>query len=69
VGIDGLEETEGDPDVDSDDVQVWLEPAVEQRPEDRARSENHDFERMRVFRGKAERRGVLVMELVNVLVK
>jgi hypothetical protein len=38
MGIDGLEKTEGDPDVDSDDVQVWLEPAVEQWPNNRPRS-------------------------------
>ena len=69
VGIDGLEETEGDPDVDGDDVQVWLEPAVEQRSDDRSRSENHDFERVGVFCGEAEGRGVFVVELVDVLVE
>jgi len=29
MGINGLEKTEGDPDVDGDYVQVWLDPAVE----------------------------------------
>lgn len=31
VGVDGLKKTEGNPDVDGDDVQVWPEPAIEQR--------------------------------------
>jgi len=69
MGIDGLEETEGNPDVDGDYVQVWLEPAVEQWSENCTRSEDHDFERMCVLGGEAEGCGILVVELVNMLVK
>jgi hypothetical protein len=69
MGIDGLEKTEGDPDVDGDYVQVWLDPAVEQRSKNCPCSEDHDFERMCVLGGETERCGILVVELVNVFVK
>ena len=69
MGIDGLEKTEGDPNVDGDYMQVWLEPAVEKRPENSSRSEDHDFKRMCVFRSETERRGIFVMELVNMFVE
>jgi len=69
MGIDGLEKTEGDPNVDGDYMQVWLEPAVEKRPENSSRSEDHDFERMCVFRSETEGRGIFVMELVNMFVE
>ena len=69
MGIDGLEETEGDPDVDGDYVQVWLDPAVKQWSENCPRSEDHDFERMCVLGGETERCGILVVELVNMFVK
>jgi len=69
MSIDGLEKTESDPYIDGDDVQVWLEPAPEQRSDNCSRTEDHDFERMGVFRSQTERRGVFVVELVNVLVE
>ena len=69
MSIDGLEKTERDPDVDGDYVQVWLEPTVEQWPENRSRSEDHDFERMSVFRGEAEGCGILVVEFVDMFVE
>ena len=69
MGINGLEKTEGDPDVDGDYVQVRLEPAVEQWSENCPRSKDHDFERMCVLGGETERSGILVVELVNMFVK
>lgn len=69
MGINGLEKTEGDPDVDGDYVQVLLDPAVEQWSENCPRSEDHDFERMCVLGGKTEGCGILVVELVNMFVK
>lgn len=69
MGVDGLEKTEADPDVDGDDVQVWLEPAVEEWPANRPRSEDHDFKRMCVFRGETEGCGIFVVELVNVFIE
>lgn len=69
MGINGLEKTEGNPDVDGDYMQVWLEPAVEKWPDNRSCSEDHNFERMCVFCCKTERCGIFVMELVNMLVE
>lgn len=69
MGINGLEKTEGDPDVDGDYVQVWLDPAVEQWSENCPRSKDHDFERMCVLGGETEGCGILVVELVNMFVK
>ena len=69
MGIDGLEKTEGDPDVDGDYVQVRLDPAVEKWSENCPRPKDHDFERMCVLGGEAEGRGILVVELVNMFVK
>ena len=69
MGINGLEKTEGNPDVDGDYMQVWLEPAVEKRSKNRSCSEDHNFERMCVFCSETERCGIFVMELVNMLVE
>lgn len=69
VRVDGLEETEGDPDVDAEDVQVGTEETVEQGTADGARAQDEDFEWVGVFRGEAERRGVFVVHLMNVLVE
>lgn len=69
VSIDGLEETKGDPNVNRDDVQVLSEFAVQQRPENRSRSENHHFERMRVLCSKTERSRIFMVQLVDVLIE
>ena len=69
MGINGLEETEGDPDVDGEDVQVVAEHAVEDGTEDRAGSEDEDLGRVGVLGGKTEWSGVLVVNLVDVLVE
>ena len=69
MGIDGLEKTEGDPDVDGDYVQVWLDPAVEQWSENCPCSKDHHFERMCVLGGETEGCGIFVVELVNMFVK
>jgi hypothetical protein len=50
MGVDGLEKTEGDPDVDGDYVQVRLDPAVKQWSKNCPRSEYHDFERVHIPR-------------------
>jgi hypothetical protein len=69
MGIDGLEKSQGDPDVDGDYVQVLPDPAVEQWSENCPRSEDHDLERMRVLGGETEGRRILVVELVDMFVK
>ena len=69
MGIDGLEKSEGDPDVDGDYVQVLPDPAVEQWSENCPCSEDHDLERMCVLGSETEGRRILVVELVNMFVK
>ena len=69
VRVDGLEETEDDPNVDGDDVQVAAEGAVEDGACNRAGTENHDLSGVRVLGGETEGRGVLVVDLVDVLVQ
>ncbi len=48
MGIDGLEETEGDPYEDGDGVNVSLEQTVEQWSENCSQPEDQDFEWMGV---------------------
>ena len=69
MGIDGLEKTERDPDVHSEDVEVTAEGAVEERAGDRAGSEDQDLSRVSVLCSKTEGRRVLVVDLVDVLVE
>ena len=69
VRIDGLEETEGDPDVHGEDVQVTAECAVEEGTRECASSEDEDLSGMRVLSSKTEGGGVLVVNLVDVLVQ
>ena len=70
VGVDGLEEAEGDPDVHGRDVEI---AAGVDRPQDRAQEraerENERLERVGVFRRQAERRAVFVVEFVDVAVE
>jgi hypothetical protein len=69
VRVDGLEQTENDPDVHGQDVQVFGDGAPQDRSADGTETENHDFDWRRVFCGKAEGSRVLVVNLVDVLVQ
>ncbi len=69
VGVDGLEEAEGDPDVDGEDVEVLGDVAVEEGTADGARAEDEDLERVGVLCCETEGGGVLVVDLVDVLVE
>lgn len=51
VSIDRLEKSQGNPDVDGENVEIVAEHAVEERPRNRALCENHDLEGMSVFSG------------------
>ena len=66
MGIDRLEKTESGSYVDGDGVQVLFKPAPEQRSDNCPGTEDHDLERMGIFRSQTERRRVYVVELVNV---
>lgn len=67
--IDRLEETERDPDVHGENVEVPTEGAVEEWTRDRASTKDHNLSGVRIFRSKAERGRVLVVNLVDVLVE
>jgi hypothetical protein len=69
VCVDGLEETQGDPDVDSENVEVLGKVAVKQGSSDRARAKDEDFSGVSVLGGKTERRRILVVDFVDVLVE
>lgn len=69
VRVDGLEDTKNDPDVHGQDVKVLGDGAPQNGAADRAETEDHDFNRRRVFCCHTERRGVLVVDLVDVLVQ
>nr|POF13196.1 hypothetical protein CFP56_10344 [Quercus suber] len=66
--VNGLEETQDDPDVHSQDVEVLGEGGPYDGATNGAGTEDHDFDRGCVFRREPERRGVLVVDLVDVLV-
>lgn len=68
MSIDGLEETENDPYVHGEDVEVTGAEDVKNGAGDRSSTENKDFSRMGVLRSEAEGGRVLVMNFVNVLI-
>lgn len=49
VRVNGLEETEGDPNVDCQDVEVIAEEAVEERARNGALGKDEDLERVGVL--------------------
>ena len=69
VSVDSLEQTEHDPDVDRQDVQVLGESAKSKGTADGTSAENEDLERVSILGSEAEGSRVLVVLLVNVLVQ
>lgn len=69
MGIDGLEEAQCDPYVNSEDVEVPHEVAVQQRSGNGSSSKDEYLSWVRVFSCKTERCGVLVMYFVDVLIQ
>ena len=68
VSVDGLEETENDPDVHGEDVEVSGVKNVKHWTGDRSSAENEDLSRMGEFSGKTERSRVFVVNFVDVFV-
>jgi len=68
VSIDGLEETENDPDVHGEDVEVSGAKNVKNRASDCSSTENEDLGRMSVLSSKAEGSRVFVVNFVDVLI-
>ena len=69
MGVDSLEETESNPDVDGEDMQVTAEHSVEDRPEDGTGAQDEDLSRVSILGSKTEGSRVLVVNLVDVLVE
>lgn len=69
VCVDGLEQTEDDPNVHGQDVEVARERAVQDGTTDGAKAENHDLNGGCVFGSQTKGSGVLVVNLVDVLVE
>lgn len=69
VRIHGLEETEQNPNVHGDDVQVLGVGAKHERTANGTEAENQNLKWVRILSGQTERRRVLVVHLVNVLVQ
>lgn len=67
--VNSLEQTEGDPDVHCENVQVTTEVAVKERTSNRPSTKDHHLSRVGEFSRKTKRRGVLMMKLVDVLVQ
>jgi len=69
VGIDGLEETERNPDVHCHDVEVLGDGTPENGATNTSETENHDLDGGGIFSSKTERCRVLVVNLVDVFVE
>ena len=69
MGIDSLEETESNPDVDGEDMQVTAEHSVEDRPEDGTGTQDEDLSGVSILGSKTEGSRILVVDLVDVLVQ
>lgn len=69
VGIDGLDETEENPRVHGEEVEVVGEVDPDGGRADGAETENHDFDGRRVLGGETEGSRVVVVELVDGLIE
>ena len=69
VSVNSLEETEDDPCVDSNNVEVTSDSTVEDGASEGTGSENEDLSGVGVFGSKTEGSRVLVVNLVDVLVE
>jgi hypothetical protein len=69
VRINGLEQTENDPQIHGQNVQILGDCTPKDRPTNRAKTENQDFDRGCVLSSKTERSRVLVVYLMDVPVK
>lgn len=67
--VDGLEQTERDPNIYSENVEVARKVTVEDGTSDRASAKDKHLGRVRVLGSKTKRSRILVVELVNVLVQ
>jgi hypothetical protein len=69
VGINSLEETEDNPEIHRQDVELTSNQDPDDRYTDRAKTENHDFNGRCVLGSQSEWSRVLVVDLVDTSVK
>ena len=69
MGVDSLEQSQDDPDIHSQNVQVASECAPKNRATDRAEAEHHNFYGGSIFSGQTEGCTVLMVEFVDHLVQ
>lgn len=69
VGVDGLEETQNDPHVHGDQVEVASQRDPENRATNSSNSEQHDLYRGSVLSSQTEGSRIRVVQLVDVLVQ
>jgi len=69
VGINGLEETQDDPEVHGDEVELASHGNPDDRRANNAESEKHDLDRGGILGGQAEGGAVGVVQLVDGLVE
>ena len=67
--VDRLKQPAHDPYIHCQNMQITSDGAPQDRSSDCAETKNHDFDWGGVFGRHAKRRGVLVVDLVDVLVK
>lgn len=69
VRIDGLEETEGDPHIHGEDVEVSGEIAIKKGAENGACTQDGNFCGMRILCSESEGCRVLVMDFMDVFIQ
>lgn len=69
MSVNSLEQPQNNPKIDSDDVEVFCESAVQDRAGNGTSSKNKHFSGVGVLGGKTEGCGVLVVDFVDVLVQ
>lgn len=68
VRVDSLEQTERDPNVNSEDVEVAGEVAIEDGTSNRTGAKDEHLSRVGILCSKTERSRILVVDLVNISV-
>ena len=69
MGVDNLEQAEGNPEIDGNHVKITRRADVYPRSTNGTNAQNDDFQRVRILCCQTEGCTVFVMDLVNVLVQ
>jgi len=69
VGVDSLKQSQDNPNINREDMEIASEGGVEDRATNGTGSKDQDFSGMGIYRCKTKRRRVLVMNFVDILVE